>query len=96
MEKGGFVYILASKPRGVLYVGVTSDLLGRTYQHKQGLAEGFSKRYRVKLLVYYEAHQEISEAILREKQIKKWYRDWKIELIESMNPEWRDLYAELF
>lgn len=96
MDRGGFVYILASKPRGVLYIGVTSDLIGRAYQHKRGLAEGFSKRYRTKLLVYYEAHATISDAILREKQMKKWNRAWKIELIEEMNPEWRDLYDDLF
>ena len=96
MDKGGFVYIVASQPRGVLYVGVTSDLAGRVYQHQQGMVDGFSKRYRTKCLVYYEPHLEISEAIHREKQIKKWYRQWKIDLIESMNPEWKDLSERLF
>ncbi len=86
------VYILASKRDGVLYVGVTSDLHGRMAQHDQGLLEGFSKRYGVKLLVYFEFHQTMDDAIRREKQLKDWKRAWKVRLIESMNPEWHSLF----
>jgi putative endonuclease len=88
------VYILASKRNGTLYTGVTSDLCGRMVQHKQGLIEGFTKRYKVHHLVYYEMHETMPEAIRREKQIKEWKRSWKIRLIESMNPEWIDLFDE--
>jgi len=94
MDKGGFVYLLASGPHGTLYVGVTSDLVRRVWQHKEGAIEGFTARYGVKLLVWFEHHGEIEAAIAREKAIKKWRRAWKIEAIESMNPEWRDLYPE--
>ena len=86
------VYILASKRNGTLYVGVTSDLHHRMAEHDQGLFDGFTKRYGVKLLVYYEMHEAIDAAILREKQIKKWNRIWKIRLIEQMNPEWANLF----
>jgi putative endonuclease len=86
------VYILASKRDGVLYVGVTSDLHGRMAQHDQGLLEGFSKRYGVKLLVYFEFHVTMDDAIRREKQLKDWKRAWKVRLIETMNPEWRNLF----
>jgi putative endonuclease len=89
------VYILASKRNGTLYVGVTSDLVKRIYEHKQDLVEGFTKRYGVHTLVYFEVHEEMYPAIAREKQIKKWNRHWKIELIENKNPEWRDLYDDL-
>ncbi len=90
-----YVYILASKKYGTLYVGVTSNLLKRVYEHKEGIVVGFTKEYGVHQLVYYETHQDINAAILREKQIKKWRRDWKINLIENDNPHWIDLYSEL-
>jgi putative endonuclease len=88
------VYILASKPNGVLCTGVTSDLFGRVAIHKQDLIDGFTKKYGVHRLVYYEMHQTMDAAILRETRIKKWKRAWKVRLIESMNPEWRDLFDE--
>jgi putative endonuclease len=90
-----FSYILASKPYGTLYNGVTNDLLGRVWEHKNDCVEGFTKRYQVHMLVYYEQCESIESAIMREKQIKKWKRRWKIELIEKMNPTWKDLYVEL-
>lgn len=86
------VYILASKPLGTLYIGVTSDLPYRMAEHTQGLIEGFTKRYAVKSLVYYEMHDDMLTAIAREKQLKQWRRIWKIRLIESLNPEWSDLF----
>ena len=92
--KTPFVYILASKRNGTLYTGVTSDLAQRVSLHKQGLVEGFTKKYGVHMLVYYEMHHLMPDAIGREKQIKEWKRLWKIQLIESMNPEWVDLFDE--
>jgi putative endonuclease len=89
------VYILASARNGTLYTGVTSDLLKRAWEHKSDLVEGFTKRYGVHVLVWFELHEDMLSAIRREKTIKGWKRRWKIELIETMNPEWRDLYAEL-
>jgi putative endonuclease len=89
------VYILASARNGTLYTGVTSDLLKRVWEHKSDLVEGFTKRYGVHVLVWFELHEDMLSAIRREKTIKGWKRRWKIELIETMNPEWRDLYAEL-
>ncbi len=86
------VYIIASKPNGVLYIGVTSDLETRMDQHDQGLIEGFTRGYRVKRLVYYEFHESMSEAIRREKQLKEWRRAWKVRLIHGMNPEWTNLF----
>jgi len=86
------VYILASKPNGVLYIGVTSHLEGRMAEHDQALIEGFSKRYSVKNLVYYEFHDSMDGAIRREKQLKQWQRAWKVRLIESMNPGWANLF----
>ncbi len=91
MEKQYFVYLLASKPYGTLYVGVTSNLIQRVFQHKEGLVDGFTKKYNVHQLVYYEVHLDIREAILREKRIKKWNRQWKINLIEQNNPHWINL-----
>ena len=82
------VYILASKRNGVLYIGVTSDLEGRMAQHDQGLIEGFTLRYGVRLLVYFEFHESMNDAIRREKRLKEWRRAWKVRLIETMNPEW--------
>ncbi len=90
--KHACVYILASKRNGVLYIGVTSDLEGRMAQHDQALIEGFTKRYGVKLLVYYEFHESMNDAIKREKQLKEWRRAWKVRLIQSMNPEWINLF----
>jgi len=95
MDKSSYVYILASGLNGTLYIGVTSDLIKRVWQHREGLADGFTKRYGIKSLVWYEVHSEIVEAIRREKQIKKWDRAWKIELIQKVNPGWRDLYADM-
>lgn len=93
--KGGAVYILANKRNGTLYIGVTSNLVTRIAQHRSGEVPGFSQRYGTKALVYYEAYDDISEAILREKRLKKWNRSWKIELIEGDNPQWRDLYDQI-
>ncbi len=90
-----FVYILASKKNGTLYIGVTNDLVRRVYEHKEGIIDGFKKKYNVKILVYFEIHTDINEAIKREKALKKWKRDWKIELIEKINIEWRDLFTEI-
>ncbi|KTD06720.1 GIY-YIG nuclease family protein [Legionella jamestowniensis] len=95
-EKRYFVYILASKVYGALYTGVTSNLVQRVYQHKEGLAEGFTKRYNVHRLVYYEIHPDVYEALTREKRIKKWNRQWKINLIEQNNPQRLDLSIGLF
>lgn len=95
MNKQGCVYILASQKKGTLYVGVTGNLLQRVWQHKQEQVEGFTQKYGVKRLVYYEVADDIVSAITREKQIKKWNRAWKIRLIEEMNPEWEDLYYKL-
>ena len=89
-----YVYILASKQNGTLYVGVTNDLIRRVYEHKSGLVDGFTKQYGVHQLVYYESTDDIQIAILREKQLKGWNRQWKIDLIESENPEWNDLYND--
>jgi putative endonuclease len=95
MERAYFVCILCDKPYGTLYVGVTSNLARRVYEHKIGEIEGFTKKYDLKTLVYYEAHNDIEEAILREKRIKRWRRDWKIDLIHQNNRDWKDLYEEL-
>jgi putative endonuclease len=90
-----YTYIFASRKNGTLYVGVTSDLLKRIYEHKQNLIDGFTKKYNVHTLVYYEVHNDILEAITRERRIKKWNRKWKMRLIEKMNSEWKDLYYEI-
>ncbi len=95
MPRAGTVYILASRRSGTLYTGVTSVLTQRIWNHKNDVHEGFTKKYQVHRLVYFEEHQDIRDAIIREKQIKKWKRAWKIRLIEEMNPEWRDLYDDL-
>ena len=94
-NKQYYVYILASKRNGTLYTGITSDLIKRIWQHKNGLVEGFSKRYETKTLVYFEQFNDVEEAILREKRIKKWNRQWKINLIEKKNPDWDDLFQKL-
>jgi putative endonuclease len=94
-KKYYYVYILASKPNGTIYVGMTDDLIRRVQEHKQGLVKGFTKTYGVKTLVYYEQTELVLSAIAREKQLKRWKRDWKIRLIQSMNPEWKELYNDL-
>jgi putative endonuclease len=95
-ERQFFVYIMASKPWGTLYTGVTSDIQARVYQHREGLIEGFTKKYGVKRLVYYEEHGTAAAAIHREKRIKKWPRAWKINLIRTDNPDWNDLAADWY
>ncbi len=89
------IYILASKRNGTLYIGVTSDLVRRVYSHKNNLVEGFTKKYNIHNLVYYEQRGSAEDAIVREKQLKRWKRSWKLELIEKDNPQWKDLYDEL-
>ena len=95
MEKQPAVYIVASGRNGTLYTGVTSDLVGRTWLHRQHILEGFTKKYGVSRLVWYELHGDMYAAIGREKQIKKWNREWKVELIEKSNPYWNDLWDEI-
>ena len=92
MSKQPAVYILASKRNGTLYIGVTNDLPKRAWEHKNDVVEGFTKRYSVHRLVYYELHEDMESAIRREKHMKKWDRAWKLELIEKQNPDWRDLW----
>ncbi|MBT5265954.1 MAG: GIY-YIG nuclease family protein [Rhodospirillaceae bacterium] len=89
------IYIMASTRNGTIYIGVTSDLPKRVYEHRQGLIEGFTSRYGVQQLVFYEIHETMLDAIQREKRLKKWNREWKIRLIERFNPNWRDLYGDL-
>jgi putative endonuclease len=92
MNKQFYVYILASQRNGTLYTGVTSTLVQRVWQHKNNVIEGFTTKYNVKILVYYETHDNAESAITREKRIKKWRRNWKLRLIEESNPHWKDLY----
>jgi putative endonuclease len=92
---GGYTYILASRPYGTLYIGVTNDLAFRIWQHREGDGSGFCREYGVYRLVHYEVFEDISNAIHREKRLKKWNRRWKIELIEAGNPRWDDLYETL-
>ena len=87
--------MLASKKNGTLYIGITSDLTRRLYEHRNNLVDGFTKRYNIHTLVYYEMTGDVNSALLRERQLKKWRRKWKIALIEKSNPQWRDLYDEL-
>ena len=96
MEKQPCVYILANKRNGTLYVGVTSDLPKRIWEHKSKAVDGFTKKYGVDKLVWYETGHTMESAIQRENTIKKWRREWKLRIIEEMNPEWKDLYEELF
>ena len=93
--KSYFVYILASQRNGTLYIGVTNDLVKRVYQHKNDLANGFTKKYNIHSLVYFKQYNDIESAIIREKQLKKWNRRWKLELIERENPQWKDLYKSI-
>ncbi len=92
MAKSYYVYILASKRNGTIYIGVSNDVLKRTWQHKKKEAEGFTKEYNVSKLVHFEEYKSASQAIAREKQLKNWKRKWKLDLIEEHNPQWRDLY----
>jgi putative endonuclease len=93
--KAPVVYILASERNGTLYIGVTSDLIQRIWQHREGVVEGFTQQYAVKTLVWYEQHETMDSAITREKTLKKWNRDWKLRLIEERNPDWNDLWFEI-
>jgi putative endonuclease len=95
VDRRYFVYILASRKHGTLYIGVTNELLRRVHEHREGLLPGFTRWYRVKRLVYYEIYQDVGDAIHREKLLKEWRRDWKIALIEQSNPGWVDLYEGL-
>ncbi|AWL03895.1 GIY-YIG nuclease family protein [Massilia oculi] len=95
MDKPSCVYILASRPYGTLYIGVTSDLIKRVWQHKEAVVPSFTSKHGVKRLFWYETRTDITHAILREKQLKRWNRDWKINLIQSTNPTWHDLYAAI-
>ncbi len=90
-----FLYILASRRNGTLYIGVTNHLLRRVQEHREGLVPGFTKKYGVKLLVYFEVHNDINVAIAKEKRMKRWLRCWKIELIETKNPQWQDLWPDI-
>ena len=91
MMKIYFVYILANKRNGTLYIGITNDLMRRSSEHKSGSIEGFTKKYSINKLFYFESTTDVNEAIAREKRLKKWKRQWKIDLIEKLNPDWRDL-----
>jgi putative endonuclease len=95
MARPGFVYLLASRPHGTLYVGVTSDLVRRIWEHRNDLVQGFTRQYGVHRLVYFERYEDVRDAIAREKQLKKWNRAWKLQLIREANPTWRDLYEDL-
>jgi len=95
LPMSGWVYILASRPRGTLYIGMTNDLVRRVYEHREGLIDGFSKEHGTKSLVYYEEHATMPLAIQREKNIKHWSRRWKIDLINGMNPDWVDLWDDI-
>jgi len=94
MKRKGFVYIIGNN-RPTLYIGVTSNLIKRVYEHKQGSVEGFTKKYRLSKLLYYEAFDDIQRAIRREKQLKNWHREWKLNLIKTKNPAFKDLYLEI-
>lgn len=93
--KNYYVYIVTNKPRGTLYVGMTNNLVRRSYEHRNGLIDGFTKKYNLKRLVYFEVFDRVEDAILREKRLKKWNKQWKIDLIERVNPNWSDLYEQL-
>ncbi|MES3099199.1 GIY-YIG nuclease family protein [Sphingomonas faeni] len=96
MNIAGYVYMMASRRNGTIYLGVTSDLAARSYQHRNGLIIGFTKKHHCKLLVWYEVHDDLDNARLRELQMKKWNRQWKLSEIERMNPDWNDLFESLF
>ena len=92
MDRQYYVYLLTNKPYGTFYVGITNDLVRRIWEHRNDLVDGFTKEHRLHRLVWYEVHGDVVEAITREKRIKKWHRDWKVNLVQRMNPEWDDLY----
>ena len=94
-EWAAYVYIMTNRPNGILYIGVTNDIARRAWEHREGLVDGFTKRYGLKRLVWYEPHQSIVAAIQREKTMKHWPRAWKVRLILAMNPEWNDVYETL-
>ncbi|MBL8709755.1 MAG: GIY-YIG nuclease family protein [Rhodospirillaceae bacterium] len=94
-EHGGWLYIVTNKPNGILYTGVTSDIARRAFEHRTGAVDGFTRRYALKRLVYVERHEDIRPAIQREKTVKHWSRAWKVRLINSVNPDWNDLYDSL-
>lgn len=96
MNKTYYVYILTNRTNRVLYIGMTNDLVRRTYEHKHKMVEGFTKKYNLKKLVYYEATNDVESAIKREKQLKNWHREWKRNLINKVNPDWKDLGEEFF
>ena len=96
MEKSGFVYIMASARNGTIYLGVTSDLPKRVWEHRTDIAPGFTRKYRCHTLVWYEGHDSLEDARRRELQMKEWHRAWKVREIEGPNPEWADLYESLF
>ncbi|MFN9030986.1 MAG: GIY-YIG nuclease family protein [Betaproteobacteria bacterium] len=95
MIEAAYVYIMTNKPYGTLYTGVTSDLVKRVWQHREGLADGFTKEHGLKTLVWYERHESMLEAIARDKRIKRSHRDWKVNLIQAMNPSWDDLFESI-
>jgi len=95
MDRQYYVYIVTNKAYGTLYVGITNDLIRRTWEHRNGVVEGFTREHELHRLVWFEVHQDVEEAIRREKLIKKWHRDWKVNLIQARNPEWDDLYKEI-
>ena len=90
-----YIYILTNKKNGTIYTGVTNDIIRRVFEHKQGFVDGFSKKYDLKRLVYFDSFESIYDAITMEKRIKRWRREWKLALIEKLNPEWQDLYEQL-
>jgi putative endonuclease len=94
-EKSYAVYLMTNRPRGVFYVGVTSDLAGRVWKHRNGTLDGFTKRYNLTRLAWFEVHSDIEAAIYREKQLKRWRREWKIALVEKDNPDWLDLWSRI-
>jgi putative endonuclease len=96
MDRAGFVYIMANRKNGTIYIGVTSDLVKRVWEHREGVIRGFTRRYKCKLLVWYEAYEDLQEARQRELRMKEWKRAWKIKLIEEENLDWDDLYPTLF
>ncbi len=95
MKSGGYVYILTNKPMGTLYIGSTTDLVGRIWQHKNKAIPGFTSKYNIDKLVYYEWHDSLNDMVLRERQLKKWNRNWKYRLIIQKNPDWNDLYNDV-
>ncbi len=95
MGKAYCVYIMASRRNGTLYIGATSELIKRVYQHKAGAADSFTKQYHIDRLVWFEQHESAAGMVTRERQLKEWTRAWKVELIEALNPTWRDLYGEI-